>query len=113
MIHKLPNFFKYLVPPADAKGVKPWRWAIFIVVLIVATDTLVGRGALAGYGAYAAQADVKVILELQYAEVIRDLHSQICATRPLRNATLENALEDYQLQYESLHGSRYPLLACA
>ncbi len=112
MIDKLLSFFKYLVPPADAKGVGRWRWAIFLLVLAVSIDTLMGRGVLI-YGAYAAQSDVKTILELQYAEVIRDLHNQICATMPLRNATLENALEDYQLQYESLHGSRYPLMACA
>lgn len=112
MIDKLLGFFKYIVPPADSKGVHPWRWAVFIVILLVSADTLLGRG-LIGYGAFAAQADVKVILELQYAEVIRDLHNQICAISPARNPTLENLLEDYQLQYEVLHGSRYPLSACA
>lgn len=113
MIDKLLGFFKYLVPPADSNGVRPWRWAIFVVILLVAADTLVGRGILAGYGAFAAQADVKVILELQYAEVIRDLHNQICSLSPVGNPTLENLLEDYQLQYEALHGSRYPLPVCA
>ena len=83
------------------------------LILLVAADTLVGRGVLAGYGAFAAQADVKVILELQYAEVIRDLHNQICALVPAHNPTLENLQEHYQLQYETLHGSRYPLPACA
>ena len=115
MLDKLLGLFRFVVPPdnANAKSVRAWRWAIFIVILVVSIDTLAGRGALAGYWGYAAQADVKVILELQYAEVIRDLHQQICGIRPDKNATLENTLEFYQLQYAELHGERYPLTACA
>ncbi len=112
MVDRLLGFLNFFVPPKDHEGVHRWRWAIFVVLLLLVGNATAGRGLL-GYGAYAAAADVKTILELQYAEVIRDLHNQICATMPLRNATLENALEDYQLQYEELHGARYPLMACA
>ena len=105
------DFLKFIVPPSGAQGVRPWRWAIFVVVLLLIVNGIAGRG-LIGYGAYAAQADVQIILELQYAETIRNLHRQICASLPARNATLENTLEDYQRRYKDLTGRRYPLPSC-
>lgn len=108
----LSNFAKYIVPPKDSQGVTPWRWAIFICVLLLIGDAVSGRGFLGGYGGYAAQQDVQIILELQYAEVIRDLHNQICSIKPVRNPTLENTLEEYQRRYASLTGRRYPLPSC-
>ena len=89
-----------------------WRWAMFMCVLFLLVNSAGGRGFLGGYGAYAAAADVQIILELQYAETIRNLHMQICSIRPTRNATLENTLEDYQRRYDALTGHRYPLPAC-
>ena len=106
------DFVKFIVPPQGAKGVRPWRWAIFLCVIILLGNAVSGRGFMGGYGAYAAQQDVQIILELQYAETIRNLHLQICAMRPQRNTTLENALEDYQHRYAELTGHRYPLPAC-
>ncbi len=106
------DFLKFIVPPQGAQGVRPWRWAIFIVVLVLLVNGVAGRGLVGGYGAYAAQADVQIILELQYAETIRNLHLQICSMRPSRNPTLENALEDYQRRYKDLTGRRYPLSSC-
>ena len=106
------DFFKFLVPPKDSKGVTPWRWAIVICVILLLANASAGRGFLGGYGGYAAAQDVQIILELQYAETIRNLHLQLCTIRPDRNATLENTLEDYQRRYEELTGHRYPLHGC-
>lgn len=106
------DFLKHLVPPKDAAGVHAWRWAIFVCVLLLVGNGIAGRGFLGGYGAYAAAADVQIILELQYAEVIRDLQSQICKLKPKRNPTLENTLEDYQRRYAELTKRRYPLQRC-
>lgn len=108
----LADFAKYIVPPTDSKGVTPWRWAIFVIVILLVGNAVSGRGFFIGYGAYAAQADVQIILELQYAETIRNLHLQLCSIRPERNDTLENTLEDYQRRYAALTGQRYPLPAC-
>lgn len=111
-MNALSRFLKFIVPPNDSKDVTPWRWGIFFCVLILLLNAASGRGFVVGYGAYAAQADVMIILELQYAETIRNLHLQICAMRPDRNPTLENALEDYQHRYADLTGRRYPLSNC-
>ncbi len=108
----IADFLKYIVPPQDSKGVKPWRWVIVICVLVLLINAVSGRGFVYGYGAYAASQDVQIILELQYAETIRNLHRQICAIRPARNPTLDNTLEDYQRRYADLTGRRYPLPAC-
>ncbi len=108
----LSDFVKFIVPPQGSEGVTPWRWAIFIVVILLLVNGVAGRGLMGGYGAYAAQADVQIILELQYAETIRNLHRQICEIRPARNPTLENALDDYQRRYADLTGRRYPLPSC-
>ncbi len=105
------DFLKHIVPPSGSTGVLPWRWAIFVAVCLLLVNGVAGRGFMGGYGAYAAQSDVQVILELQYAETIRNLHRQICAT-PQRNPTLENTLEDYQRRYADLAGRRYPLPPC-
>lgn len=106
------DFLKYLAPPKEGKNATPWRWAIFVTVLILVGDGVSGRGFLGGYGAYAAAADVQIILELQYAEVIRDLHRQICGIKPDRNTILEGVLDDYQQRYDDLTGQRYPLPSC-
>lgn len=106
------DFLKFIVPPDGSHSVRPWRWAMFVVVLILLVNGVAGRGIVGGYGAYAAAQDVQIILELQYAEVIRDLHLQICTIRPSRNPTLENTLEDYQRRYAELTGRRYPLPPC-
>ncbi len=106
------RFIKFIVPPQGAAGVTSWRWAIVVIVLILLLNGAAGRGFVGGYGAYAASQDVQIILELQYAETIRNLHLQICASKPARNATLENALEDYQRRYADLTGRRYPLPSC-
>ena len=113
MIDRVIDALKLILPPKDDKGVTPWRWAVFVVVLILFANGIAGRGFLGGYGAYAAAQDVQIILELQYAETIRNLHQQICSIRPARNPTLENTLEDYQRRYEDLTGHRYPLPGCA
>lgn len=106
------RFLKFIVPPLDSKQVTPWRWAIFICVIALLINAGAGRGLVKGYGAYAANHDVQIILELQYAETIRNLHQQICAIRPARNPTLANTLEDYQRRYAELTGRRYPLPHC-
>ncbi len=106
------NYLKFIVPPKDAKGVTPWRWAIVFCIVLLLVNMVSGRGFMAGYGGYAAAADVQIILELQYAETIRNLHRQICSIKPARNDTLENALEDYQRRYSELTGRRYPLPGC-
>ncbi len=106
------DFIKFIVPPTGSKGVRPWRWAIFLCVIFLLGNAVLGRGFLGGYGAYAAAQDVQIILELQYAETIRNLHRQICSIKPDRNATLENTLEDYQHRYAELTGQRYPLPPC-
>ena len=106
------RFLRYIVPPKDNAEVRPWRWAIFICVIFLLGNAVSGRGFMGGYGAYAAAQDVQIILELQYAETIRNLHLQICKIRPDRNATLENALEDYQRRYDELTERRYPLPSC-
>ena len=106
------RFFRYLVPPKGSEEVTPWRWAIFVCVLLLLGNAMSGRGIISGYGAYAAAQDVQIILELQYAETIRNLHRQICEMLPDRNATLENTLEDYQRRYAELNGRRYPLTPC-
>ncbi len=106
------RFLRYLVPPGDGKDVTPWRWAVFICVMVLLVNAVSGRGFALGYGAYAAQADVHIILELQYAETIRNLHLQICSIRPTRNSTLDNTIEDYQHRYAELTGRRYPLRPC-
>ncbi len=108
-----PNFLKYIVPPHDTKrDVTVWRWVIVFCVVLLLGNGFAGRGGLKGYGAYAAAQDVQIILELQYAETIRNLHLQLCTIRPKRNATLENTLEDYQRRYAELTGQRYPLPNC-
>lgn len=112
MNDRLLGIIRYIVPPKDKEGVTGWRWGIFIVVVILSLNAASGRGILGGYGAHAAAADVKTILELQYAEVIRDLHDQICKIRPVANPTLQNTLEDYQRRYRDLTGKRYPLSPC-
>jgi len=106
------DFFKFIAPPHDSKGVTPWRWAIVICVIFLLGNAVSGRGFFNGYGAYAAAHDVQIILELQYAETIRNLHRQICAIKPSRNPTLENALDEYQRRYAELTGQRYPLPGC-
>ena len=106
------DFFKFIVPPHDKRDVTTWRWVVVICVLVLLGNASAGRGFLGGYGGYAAAQDVQIILELQYAETIRNLHLQICDIRPDRNATLENTLEDYQRRYEELTGHRYPLPRC-
>ena len=106
------RFLRYLVPPKDTADVRPWRWAIFICVIFLLVNAVSGRGFIGGYGAYAASRDVQIILELQYAETIRNLHQQICSIQPERNATLENTLEDYQRRYDELTDRRYPLPSC-
>ena len=106
------RFLRYLVPPKDSADVRPWRWAIFICVLFLLVNAVSGRGFVGGYGAYAASRDVQIILELQYAETIRNLHQHICSIKPERNATLENTLEDYQRRYDELTGRRFPLESC-
>ena len=106
------QFFKFIVPPSDSKAVQPWRWAIFVCLVLLISNGLAGRGLMAGFGSYAAAQDVQIILELQYAETIRSLHLNICSIRPERNSTLENALEDYQMRYTDLTGRRYPLPSC-
>lgn len=107
-----PDFIKHAVPPHDKREVTRWRWIILACVVLLLGNATAGRVGIKGYGAYAAAHDVQEILELQYAETIRDLHLQICLARPTRNATLENALEDYQRRYEKLTGHRYPLSPC-
>ncbi len=111
-MNAVTRILKFIVPPADSDGVHPWRWAIFVCVLVLLANAVAGRGILGGYGAYAAAQDVQIILELQYAETIRNLHLQICAIRPDRNPTLANTLEDYQMRYAELTGRRYPLQSC-
>lgn len=106
------GFFKFLVPPHDKREVTTWRWIIVLCVVLLLTNATAGRIGIGGYGAYAAQQDVQIILELQYAETIRNLHLQLCTIMPNRNATLENTLEDYQRRYEQLTGHRYPLPGC-
>ncbi len=108
------RFLRYIVPPKNGIGkeVTPWRWAIFICVIFLLANAVAGRGFVGGYGAYAAAQDVQIILELQYAETIRNLHRQICAIRPARNTALANALEDYQRRYSELTERRYPLPSC-
>ena len=109
---KATDFLGFIIPPKNGKAVTPWRWAIFVCVVFLLVNAVSGRGFMGGYGAYAASVDVQIILELQYAETIRNLHLQICNIRPARNATLENTLEDSQRRYESLTGHRYPLQRC-
>ncbi len=108
------DFLKYIVPPHDTKkDVTVWRWIVVICVVVLLGNGVAGRGGIVGgYGAYAAAHDVQIILELQYAETIRNLHRQICSMRPDRNDTLENTLEDYQRRYAELTGQRYPLPGC-
>ena len=106
------SLFKFMVPPHDKREVTTWRWIIVICVIVLLGNATAGRGVLKGYGAYAASRDVQIILELQYAETIRNLHLQLCSIRPDRNATLENTLEDYQRRYEELTGHRYPVHSC-
>lgn len=106
------DFLKYIVPPSGAQSVRPWRWYIFIAICLLLINGAAGRGIVAGYGAYAARSDVREILELQYAETIRNLHQQICDIKPARNPTLENTLEDYQRRYADLTERRYPLPQC-
>lgn len=106
------RILKFLVPPTDSDGVHPWRWAIFVCVIFLLGNAVAGRGFIGGYGAYAAAQDVQIILELQYAETIRNLHQQICTIRPKRNRTLENTLDDYQRRYAQLTSRRYPLKSC-
>ena len=106
------DFLKFIVPPTGSTSVHPWRWAIFVCVIFLLANAVSGRGFIGGYGAYAAQAEVQIILELQYAETIRNLHLQLCDIKPARNPTLENTLEDYQRRYEELTGHRYPLSGC-
>lgn len=103
---------RFIIPPKGAEGVTHWRWAIVVCVIFLLVNGLAGRGFVGGMGAYAAAQDVQIILELQYAETIRNLHLQICSMRPARNATLENALDDYQRRYAELTGRRYPLPSC-
>ncbi len=111
-MNTLSRILKFMVPPSDAKDVTPWRWGVFICVILLLVNAASGRGFVIGYGAYAAQADVQIILELQYAETIRNLQMHICSILPNRNPTLENTLEDYQHRYADLTGQRYPLLHC-
>ena len=106
------SLFKFIVPPHATREVTTWRWIIVICVLVLLGNATAGRGGLKGYGAYAASQDVQIILELQYAETIRNLHLQLCNIRPDRNATLENTLEDYQRRYAELTGHRYPVHSC-
>ncbi len=106
------KWLTFIVPPSNEKGVNPWRWAIAVCVALLLLNGVSGRGILGGVGGYAAAADVSIILELQYAETIRNLHMQICNIKPARNATLENTLEDYQRRYADLTGRRYPLQRC-
>ncbi len=108
----LTDLLKYIVPPQASAQVTPWRWVIVVAVLLLLTNAGAGRGFLGGYGGYAAQQDVQIILELQYAATIVDLYEQICSMRPGRNQAIETALEDYQRRYASITGRRYPLRAC-
>ena len=55
---------------------------------------------------------LSLVLELQYAEVIRDLHQQVCSADGQSRLTLENAMEDYQRRYRELTG-RLPNTRCA
>jgi len=112
MVDKILNFLKYIVPPKDAQGVTGWRWGIFVVVLVLAVNAASGRGVLMGYGAHAAATDVKMILELQLAEEIRNIHTQLCTLPMNARQSLQNVLEDYQRRYRELTGSRYPLPIC-
>ncbi len=102
------EFLKQIMPP----GFVPWRWAILLCVIVLGADAASGRGFLGGYGSYAAAKDVRIILELQYAEVIRDLHRQICSIKPDRNPILESVLDDYQQRFDALTGKRYLLPSC-
>ncbi len=108
----IDKFLRFIVPPKGTGEVTHWRWAIFVCVILLLINAGSGRGFIGGYGAYAANHDVQIILELQYAETIRNLHRQICAIRPDRNPTLASALDDYQRRYADLTGQRYPLPSC-
>ena len=122
MIDRLLSFIKHLVPPSDSndtKRVTHWRWGIFIGFLILAVDGMSGRGLIWSIGAYAASDDVaqvnqnvNIILELQYAAVIRDLHNQICKSDNGSKPTLQTTLDEYQRRYRAITGSRYPLPVC-
>lgn len=110
----LNDLLKFLIPPKNSENASPWRWAVFIAVLVLLANGAAGRGLLWGYGAYAAAQDVKIILELQYADVISGLHKQLCEAKKRGEPTarLEHALEDYQRRYRELTGERYPLSNC-
>ncbi len=101
----IPDVVQYIVPPS-------WRWAILAAIVLLAADGVSGRGFLGGYGAYAAAQDVQIILELQYAEVIRDLHREICSIKPDRNPIWESVLDSYKQRYSELTDKEYVLPSC-
>lgn len=112
----ISDFLKLLLPPkhdASDRHVHSWRWVIVVAVVLLLANAAGGRGYLPFVPAYANAADVKVILELQLAEEIRNIHSQICQQPPANRRALQNVLEDYQRRYRELTGNRYPLPACA
>ena len=111
----ISDFINYIVPPEDPKLVKRWRWAIFIVVLLLIVNAASSRGLLGGYGAHAAAQDVKSILALQLAESSRYYHDQFCQAQTNEEPTdrLAQTLEEYQLQYKDVTGDRYPTGSCS
>lgn len=106
---------KLILPPkhdASERHVHGWRWVIVVAMLLLITNAAGGRGWLPFIPAYAMGSDVKVLLELQYAEVIRGLQTQICNASGQNVATLQQTLEDYQRRYRDLTGQRYPTTPC-
>ena len=109
--------FDKIIPPDDPAKVTRWRWFIFIAVALLLFNASMGRGFM-GIGAYASEhalvsQGVKIdkLLMLQLAQTLRDLKQEEC--RENGNKTiLQRTIEDYQLEYVSVAGKRYPLSNC-
>lgn len=111
----LSDFAKLLLPPATGaspRHVTGWRWAVVLSVFILLGNAAGGRGWIPIVPAFAQAAEVRILLELQYAEVIRGLQDEICKSSGRSKTTLQNTVEDYQRRYRELTGKRYPVAAC-
>ena len=109
------EFLKYLKPPdngASDSHVRGWRWLVVLTIVVLLGNAAGGRGWIPIIPAYALAADVRVLLELQYAEVIRGLQAEICRSQAQSRTMLQNTLEDYQRRYRELTGKRYPVTPC-
>lgn len=111
----LSDPLKQLIPPDqdDHKGQSRWRWYIFIAVLLLLVHAGASSGLLpGGFGEHAPAADLKIVLELQIAETIRELQKEKCEMPPERRGRMERVIDDYQRRYKEITGQRYPVQRC-